>query len=102
MWARSRTPATGWRRSSSQRGTAFVRLSAEKLDALLTRSGELLVARRRVESRAEDLAALREFVGRWRADWRSAEKPLGKLLPRHGNGKEGGPLPRRAAETLIR
>src|SRR5262249_46224414 len=37
-------------------GGAFVRVPAEKLDALLARSGELLVARRRVESRGEALA----------------------------------------------
>ena len=35
---------------------------AEKLDALLARSGELLVARRRVERASEDLAALQESV----------------------------------------
>ena len=41
----------------------FVRVPAEKLDALLAYSGELLVARRRVESRTSELEAIREFVG---------------------------------------
>jgi two-component system chemotaxis sensor kinase CheA len=57
-------------------GTATVRVPAEKLDALLAHSGELLVARRRVKSRAEELTALREFVARWKTDWQVAEKPL--------------------------
>ncbi len=50
---------------------AFVRVPAEKLDAMLTRSGELLVARRRIESRIEELAALRE-------EWTGLVKPLRK------------------------
>ena len=55
---------------------ATVRVSADKLDAFLARNGELLVARRRVESRVEELAALREFIGRWKAEWRVVEKEL--------------------------
>ena len=58
----------------------FVRVPAEKLDALLTRSGELLVARRQVEAWTENLAELREFVLRWKGEWRCVQKPLGKLL----------------------
>jgi two-component system chemotaxis sensor kinase CheA len=84
-----------------------VRVPAEKLDTLLARSGELLVARRRVASRAEDLAALLEFVGRWKAEWRAAEKALGR--PRPGadgrapaNGGIGRAWPRRAALALGR
>jgi len=51
---------------------AFVRVAAEKLDALLTRSGEMLVARRRVEKRGDQLAALRDSVSRWGEEWRQA------------------------------
>src|SRR5205823_1702919 len=39
-----------------------VRISAERLDDLLARAGELLVARRRVESRAGDVAELLALV----------------------------------------
>jgi len=45
--------------------SATVRVAAEKLDALLARSGELLIARRRVQSRVAELLTLRESVGRW-------------------------------------
>ncbi len=44
--------------------SAVVRVAAEKLDALLTRSGELLGAKRRIEKRGEALAAVREAVAR--------------------------------------
>jgi two-component system chemotaxis sensor kinase CheA len=57
-------------------GTGTVRIAAEKLDMFLARSGELLVATRRVGSRAEDLAGLREFVGYWKTEWRAVEKAL--------------------------
>jgi len=80
---------------------SFVRVTAEKLDALLTHSGELLVARRRVGSRGDDLAAIREFVARWRSEWRAVEKPLGALLGRQGDGGKAT-LPGRASATLRR
>jgi two-component system, chemotaxis family, sensor kinase CheA len=76
-------------------GAAFVRVPAEKLDAMLTRSGELLVARRRVESRIEELAALRD-------EWSSLIKPLKKFLPREGNGGPGAAPPARATRSLAR
>jgi two-component system, chemotaxis family, sensor kinase CheA len=61
-------------------GMPTVRIAAEKLDALLARSGELLVARRRVRSRSEDLAELLEYVSRWKTEWQAVERPLKKLL----------------------
>jgi two-component system chemotaxis sensor kinase CheA len=61
-------------------GAGTVRVPAEKLDALLAQSGELYVARRRIEARQEELSALREFVGRLRLEWSAVEKPLGKLF----------------------
>ena len=81
-------------------GASFVRVPAEKLDKLLTHSGELLVARRRVGSRDDDLSAVREFVGRWRAEWRLAEKPLAGLLG--PPDASPGTVPRRVASTLRR
>jgi two-component system chemotaxis sensor kinase CheA len=94
-----------------RRSTAgFVRVPAEKLDALLTHSGELLVARRRVESRAQELAAVRESLGRWRTEWRRCEQPL-RALRRREEGSSNGPvsmagngpgrrLPRRAVVAI--
>ena len=71
----------------------MVRVSADKLDAFLARNGELLVARRRVESRVEELGTLREFVGRWKAEWRAAAEPLSHLLQDHDGQRRrtGGP-----------
>jgi two-component system chemotaxis sensor kinase CheA len=87
-----------------------VRVSAEKLDAFLARNGELLVARRRVQSRADELTVLREFVGRWRAEWRTVEKSIAAFVQPEGNGTASttragaaeGKLPRRAAQVLGR
>ena len=61
-------------------GQGFARVSAAKLDALLDRSGEMLVARRRAEARAEDVLALQEFVKRWEADWPRVEKAPARTL----------------------
>jgi two-component system chemotaxis sensor kinase CheA len=86
-------------------GAASVRVPAEKLDAFLARSGELLLARRRVQARAEELRTLRDLVSRWRADWQAAERALGKLFPTDGDGRGSaavGRLPRRVAQALRR
>ncbi|MBI4565715.1 MAG: response regulator [Planctomycetes bacterium] len=63
----------------------FVRVSGEKLDALVTAGGELLVARRRTEARAEHLASLLEFAERWQREWRAVRKDVrstARALPR--------------------
>jgi two-component system, chemotaxis family, sensor kinase CheA len=57
-----------------------VRVAAEKLDAFLARDGELLVARRRIQSRLEEVTALREFGADWTAEWRAGEKALRQWL----------------------
>src|SRR5205823_10360102 len=69
-------------------GGGSVRVAAEKLDAFLSRNGELLVARRRVQLRAEDLRLLREFVGHWTAEWHAVEKRLGKWLELSSSGTD--------------
>jgi two-component system chemotaxis sensor kinase CheA len=93
-------------------GSAFVRIPAEKLDDMLTCSGELLVARRAVELRTGELEAIRDEVARWRAEWHGTEKALHTFLPRAGAADAGGvalatpgaggpqALPRHAAEAL--
>lgn len=80
-------------------GTGNVRIPAAKLDALLAASGELLVARRRLEPRAEELAALTQFVARWKEEWRPIERPLRRAL---GNGARpnGSSLSRKAMRVL--
>jgi two-component system chemotaxis sensor kinase CheA len=99
--ARDTVPLAGAAGSSGPSLAATVRIPAARLDSLLTRSGELLVARRRVETRAADLAALREFVERWKGEWQRVEKSFADLLP--GEGTDSAPcLPRRAALVLRR
>ncbi|MBV8310831.1 MAG: response regulator [Planctomycetaceae bacterium] len=88
----------------------FVRVPADKLDALLTYSGELLVARRRVESRTSELEAIREFVGRWKTERRRFDRALRTLKRAENGGRSGLPskagtgdgrlLPRPAAVVL--
>lgn len=91
---------------------ASVRVRAEKLDALLAHSGELLVARGRLDGRVHDVAALLNLVDRWEGDFRSIEKPMRRLLhdrpraaaPRaagHGTGKAYSG-PRRVELALAR
>jgi two-component system chemotaxis sensor kinase CheA len=60
----------------------FVRVPAEKLDALLSRSDELLIARSRSSTRLEDIHALQEILEQTRAEWRRLETPL-RTLPRN-------------------
>jgi two-component system chemotaxis sensor kinase CheA len=84
-----------------------VRVAADKLDAFLARSGELLVARRRIWARSEDLAAVQDLVGQWKAEWHFVEKTLRKDLRSEENGFEDREsavrvIPRRAARVLQR
>lgn len=101
------TPTAVEQPTARAAGSGSVRVPAERLDALLMHSGELLVARGRREVRAQELAAIREFVGRWRAEWRGCEKPLRALRrnedasPASRAGRIGGRLlPRRASVVL--
>lgn len=91
--------------SSSERSAASVRVAAEKLDQLLAQTGELLVARRRVESRLAEIHELRDWTTEWSAAWRMVEKPIRKLTePSHAESRSGAAprqlLPRRAAAVL--
>ncbi len=69
-----------------------VRIDTEKLDSLLSRSGELLGARQRLGLTAEHLSLLSDSLNRLNADWRFAKErhareeydgaaPEGKKLP---------------------
>lgn len=84
-------------------GGHSVRVAAAKLDSLLAQSGELLVARRRVRSRVEEVAALREQVTAWRNQWRELEKQARTSLLKaqqrsNGNGAVLAVRPRDASE----
>jgi two-component system chemotaxis sensor kinase CheA len=74
-------------------------VAADRLDALLAHTGELLVARRRLESRAAEVTALRERVAQWRVQWQRAQKWLAPLLG-HTEEREGRAIPAPAAREL--
>ena len=63
-------------------GTNVVRVRGTKLDSLLAQSGELLVARGRLEARRDQVNSLQEFVARWRSEWRIVDKSLTKRARR--------------------
>jgi two-component system chemotaxis sensor kinase CheA len=65
---------------------AAVRVTAERLDALVADGGELLVAHHRLEGRRDELAALRDVVRRWNADQRRARTSRG--VPRLGRPRD--------------
>jgi two-component system chemotaxis sensor kinase CheA len=78
-------------------GEARVRIPATKLDALLASLGELLVARRRLDPRGDELEALLQSLTRWRAEWRQIERPLRKAL---AQAESTGTLPGRIARAV--
>jgi two-component system chemotaxis sensor kinase CheA len=72
----------------------FMRVSLQKLDTLLARSGELLVARHRAADRLGDIVALRDALQRHRSEWRLLEKPLRTLLaPLRAGQRTAGTAP---------
>lgn len=93
-------------------GGEIVRVHAQKLDALIARSGELLVARRRAEAWSEDVLTLRDFVEGWEREWRPAGRYMRHSVLRKGerssqsqSGGNGGyaeGLPRQARRALSR
>lgn len=71
------------------RASSTVRVAQEKLDALLAQSGELLVARQRVETHPTEIEALLEMIAGWKNDWQGVQRTLIRVV------EEGG------ADTLI-
>jgi len=64
----------------SSSSLATVRVPAAKLDRLMAKNSELLVARRRIESREEQLQRIQEKLAACRAEWREVETPLIRFL----------------------
>ncbi len=82
--------------------SSFVRLPAEKLDLMLARSGELHVARRRVETHYDDLSDLRDSFSHFMQEWRSVVRPLRKTLTRVEARGEIVHLPMRQLQAVMR
>jgi two-component system chemotaxis sensor kinase CheA len=76
--------------------TGFVRINRSRLDALLRQGSELLITRRRFESRREELSAVQEHLSRVRVEWQSS----GRALRRQEklSGREAEALPRTPSE----
>ena len=66
--------------------TGSIRIAGQRLDGLLAQSGELLLARHRVESRLEALDTLREVAVRSEVEWRPVRNVIGQLMGEKGNG----------------
>lgn len=59
---------------------AVVRVSQDKLDRLLAHTGELLVARQRVESHPAEVETLLDSVVEWKNEWLSVQRTLIRLI----------------------
>ncbi|PAY18436.1 hybrid sensor histidine kinase/response regulator [Rhodopirellula sp. SM50] len=78
---------------------ASIRVPAEKLDALLSHSGELLVARGRLAFRAKDAAAVRDLAAELRGTWRENEQAMRDLGERTFDDRDVA-NPRRIAAVI--
>lgn len=70
--------------TASRRAVAVVRVSQEKLDRLLAHTGELLVARQRVESHPAEIESLVESVVEWKNEWFGVQRTLIRLIEENG------------------
>ena len=64
--------------------SSSVRVPAEKLDTLLARIGELLVAQRRVSARVGDLGKIVDLLENWKTEWKRAERVYAKQTISNG------------------
>ncbi|WP_182870705.1 hybrid sensor histidine kinase/response regulator [Rhodopirellula sp. JC639] len=78
---------------------ASIRVPAQKLDALLSHSGELLVARGRLAFRAKDAAAVRDLAAELRGTWRENEQAMRDLGQRASDERDAA-NPRRIAAVI--
>lgn len=70
-------PPSGSRRAA---GPSTVRVAQDKLDSLLAQTGELLVARQRIDSHPEAIGELIEHVAEWKNEWSSVQRTLLRLV----------------------
>jgi two-component system chemotaxis sensor kinase CheA len=72
-------------------GDETIRISVNKLDALMAQLSELLVTKIRIEQRRTQIRQFQEFTTVWQREWLSARKAYGHLLRRTigSNGSSG-------------
>ncbi len=66
------------RSSAGQRIRSF-RITADKIDTLVAKAGDLLATRDRMDTRAEEVLGLQEEVAQWRTEWLQTRKTLSSL-----------------------
>jgi two-component system, chemotaxis family, sensor kinase CheA len=83
-------PAPAVSRVTAERS---VRLGPERLQLLLERSNELLVARGRVDECHADIAGIADLASACRRQWRSLDRLLRQSRVHMGEGEDGEPWP---------
>jgi two-component system chemotaxis sensor kinase CheA len=94
-------------RPVSEEWSGVVRVPAEKLDALLAQTGEMLMVRHRAEARGKAAAALQELMATWHRDQRRVEQVAVQLLnndtdPDARSKLKDGMTQRRQLEAAVR
>ena len=74
------TPAVVASSPRAQPLPSTIRVAEQKLDSLLAQSGELLVARQRIEARPRDLSPLIDSLSTWETRWKSVLGPIRQLV----------------------
>lgn len=94
--AEQAVPPVGAGAAALEPSDGMLRIAAEKLDALLASSSQIMVAGGRAAARAREFRALHDFAARWAIDWRRTGGRLKLALE-----EAGAPLPlRRAADGM--
>jgi two-component system, chemotaxis family, sensor kinase CheA len=65
---------------SRTRVSSTVRVAQEKLDTLLAQTGELLVARQRIDAHPEAVEGLLDTVADWKHEWQGVQRALTQLV----------------------
>jgi two-component system chemotaxis sensor kinase CheA len=94
-------------RHAAEDWSGVVRVPAEKLDALLAQTGEMLMVRHRAEARGEAAAALQELMATWHKEQRRVDQGTAQLLKHDGDAElrskpRSGIAQRRELEAAVR
>jgi two-component system, chemotaxis family, sensor kinase CheA len=68
-----------------------IRVSVNKLDALMAQLSELMVTKMRTEQRLSQIKQFQEFIGLWQKEWLNARSSYGRLARRNGINLSDGP-----------
>jgi two-component system chemotaxis sensor kinase CheA len=88
-------------RPTGQAGES-IRVSIEKLDALLAQAGELAVVNIRIAQRLTEIRAFRDSMLAWRREWRACRSMRTSLRRLSGTAKSRSESESRELEALLR